>query len=124
MHLIGERFQQQSGRGQEIIKKRTDCSLPLLVAATRKALVWGSCWAHTAKFVKEYLRRRGIRNIVDPGGLTPYIQAVYVDIYKILEDKLSPELLSRNLMVKWSENGLRPYNPSCVQLVVSSMLAK
>ncbi len=79
---------------------------------------------YTAKFVKEYLRRRGIRNIVDPGGLTPYIQAGYVDIYKILEDKLSPELLSRNRMVKWSENGLRPYNLSCVQLVVSSMLAK
>jgi hypothetical protein len=66
---------------QDLIKAWIHLVFPHVLMATGKA-----CRAHTANSVKEHLKRRGIRNIVIPGGLTPYVQA----IYKSFKDKLSP----------------------------------
>ena len=75
---------------QDLIKAWIDLVFPHVLMATGKALVWDSCRAHTANSVKERLKRRGIRNIVIPEGLTPYVQAGDLGIYKSFKDKLSP----------------------------------
>ena len=74
----------------ELIKKWIDLAFPPVSAANGKALVWDSCRAHIANTVKEYMKRRGINNIVIPGGLTPYVQAGDLGIYKSFQDKISP----------------------------------
>ena len=74
----------------ELIKKWIDLVHPLVANGEGKALVWDSCRAHTANIVKEHLRRRGIKNIVVPGGLTPYVQAGDLGIYKSFKDQIGP----------------------------------
>ena len=74
----------------ELIKKWIDHVHPLVANGQGKALVWDSCRAHTANSVKEHLRRRGIKNIVVPGGLTPYVQAGDLGIYKSFKDQIGP----------------------------------
>ncbi len=75
---------------QDLIKTWIDLVFPDVLIATGKAFVWDSCRADTANSVKEHLKRRGIRNIVIPWGLTPYVQAGDLGIYKSFNDKLSP----------------------------------
>ena len=58
--------------------------------ATGKTLIWDSCRAHIANTVKQHMKRRGFKNIVIPGGLTPYVQAGDLGIYKSFKDKISP----------------------------------
>jgi hypothetical protein len=65
---------------QDLIKTWIDLVFPHVLMATGKALVWDSFRAHTANSVKEHLKLRGIRNIVIPGGLTPYVQAGDLDL--------------------------------------------
>ena len=45
-------------------------------------MIWDSCKADTTKLVTEHIIRRGVLNIVIPGGLTPYVQAGDLGIYK------------------------------------------
>jgi len=51
-----------------------------------KCLVWDSCRAHISLAVKEHCRRK---IIVIPGGITPYLQADNIGIYRELNDKIS-----------------------------------
>jgi hypothetical protein len=74
-----------------LIKKWIDIVFPILdQTGGRKCLIWDSCKAHTAKQVKEHMIRHGILNVVIPGGLTPYVQAGDLGIYKLFKDKISP----------------------------------
>lgn len=56
----------------------------------RKCLIWDSCKAHTTKLVTEHIIRRGVLNIVTPGGLTPSVQAGDLGIYKSFKDTICP----------------------------------
>ncbi len=67
---------------------------PLLDATPGKCLVWDSCRAHIARKVKDHCRNRNIEMIVIPGGLTPYLQAGDIGIYREFKDKLS-DLIDR-----------------------------
>ena len=73
--------------------------------AQGRAIVWDSCRAHTANIVKEHLNRRGIKNVVIPGGLTPYVQAGDLGIYKSFKDKISP------LIAAWKRSRDTPRTP-------------
>lgn len=54
-----------------------------------KLLVWDSCRVHLARYIKDHLRERGIAQAVVPGGLTAYVQAGDIGIYKSFKDKCS-----------------------------------
>ena len=51
-----------------------------------ECIVWDSC---SAKDVKEHCQKRSIEFIVIPGGLTPYLQAGDIGIFRELKDKIS-----------------------------------
>ena len=53
-------------------------------------IVWDSCRVHIGKDVKAYCLRRNITLIAIPGGMTPYLQAGDIGIYKEFKDLLSP----------------------------------
>ena len=61
---------------------------PIVDISRGKCLVWDSCKAHVAIRVKEHCRRRNIALVVIPGGLTPYLQAGDIGIYKDFKDRL------------------------------------
>jgi hypothetical protein len=65
-----------------------DQMFPLIDVTPGKCLVWDSCRAHIAKKVKEHCRNRNIELIVIPGGLTPYLQAGDIGIYREFKDKV------------------------------------
>ncbi|KAG3241671.1 hypothetical protein PI124_g13471 [Phytophthora idaei] len=54
-----------------------------------KAVVWDSTRAHTSKVVKARFAKKNVQTLVVPGGLTPYVQAGDIGIYKSFKDKLS-----------------------------------
>ncbi|KAG2771109.1 hypothetical protein PC129_g7261 [Phytophthora cactorum] len=45
--------------------------------------------AHTSKVVKARFAKKNVQMLVVPGGLTPYVQAGDIGIYKSFKDKLS-----------------------------------
>ncbi|DBA00287.1 TPA: hypothetical protein N0F65_001482 [Lagenidium giganteum] len=60
-----------------------------------KALVWDSMRAHVSKKVKSKCSQCDIAMCVVPGGLTPYVQAGDLAIYKVFKDHLSPPTPSK-----------------------------
>jgi hypothetical protein len=64
-----------------------------------KLMVWDSCRAHISKAVKSYMASRKINWAIIPGGLTPYVQAGDIGIYKSFKDNLSP------LIEAWKKSG-------------------
>ena len=80
-------YNEKAWVNQNLIKKWIDIVFPILdQTGGRKCLIWDSCKAHTAKLVKEHMIRRGILNVVIPGGLTPYVQAGDLGIYKSFKE--------------------------------------
>ena len=65
-----------------------DQMFPLIDASTGKCIVWDSCRAHISKAVKAHCANRRIELIVIPGGLTPYLQAGDIGIYREFKDRL------------------------------------
>ncbi|GMF38222.1 unnamed protein product [Phytophthora lilii] len=64
---------------------------PIFDTCTKgKALVWDSMRAHISKMVKARCAAKGVQMFVIAGGLTPYVQAGDIGIYKSFKDKLSP----------------------------------
>ncbi|KAG3238119.1 hypothetical protein PI124_g16911 [Phytophthora idaei] len=63
---------------------------PILDPSTPgKAVVWDSMRAHTSKVVTARFAKKNVQMLVVPGGLTPYVQAGDIGIYKSFKDKLS-----------------------------------
>ncbi|KAG2758771.1 hypothetical protein PC116_g21583 [Phytophthora cactorum] len=63
---------------------------PILDPSTPgKAVVWDSMRAHTSKVMKARFAKKNVQMLVVPGGLTPYVQAGDIGIYKSFKDKLS-----------------------------------
>ena len=63
---------------------------PVVFDRPGKTIVWDSMRAHLAGDVKAYLKSRNIQQCVIPGGLTAYLQAGDLGIYKSWKDKISP----------------------------------
>lgn len=75
---------------QPLIIKWIEQMFPLLDVSEGKCIVWDSCRVHIGKEVKAYCSRRNITLVVIPGGMTPYLQAGDIGIYKEFKDLLSP----------------------------------
>ena len=84
---------------QDMLVKWLDLMYPRVDMSAGKALVWDSCRAHIATSVKEHMNMRGIRNVVIPGGMTAYMQAGDLGIYKCFKDKMSA------IIAGWKKSG-------------------
>lgn len=62
-------------------------------------MVWDSCRVYIAKVIKNFMRTNGIQSAVIPGGLTAYVQAGDIGIYKSFKDHISP------LISGWKTSG-------------------
>ncbi|KAG3236910.1 hypothetical protein PI124_g18086 [Phytophthora idaei] len=76
----------------ELLKKWIDLAFPFVVHGEGKCLVWDSMKAHISKAVKAKCSARNIPMCVVPGGLTPYLQAGDIGIYKSFKDLLYLEI--------------------------------
>jgi hypothetical protein len=84
-------YQSKAWVNKSLIISWLDVVFPRALGETRgKCVVWDSCRSHIAKNVKEYLKKREISCAVIPGGLTAYVQAGDIGIYKSFKDALSP----------------------------------
>lgn len=75
---------------EAFIKSWLELTFPTLNNSSGNGIVWDSCPSHTSKSIKEFLTSRGIKNIVIPGGLTPYVQASDLGIHKSFKEHISP----------------------------------
>lgn len=74
---------------QNLIISWIDKIFPMIDVSVGKCIIWDSCRAHTAQKVKDHCRKRNIELIVIPGGMTPYLQAGDIGLFKIFKDQLS-----------------------------------
>lgn len=73
---------------ENFIIKWLDALFPIVLPQEGKCVVWDSCRAHISRKVKDYCRRRNIQLVVIPGGLTPYLQAGDIGLYKEFKDNV------------------------------------
>ena len=74
---------------QTLLIKWIDSMFPLVESRPGRCIIWDSCRAHIAEAVKTHCKRRQIKLIVIPGGMTPYLQAGDIGIYRELKDNMS-----------------------------------
>lgn len=70
----------------ELLCNWIDTVFPRVLQAEGKTLVWDSMSAHISRAVKAKCKDRDIAMCVIPGGLTAYLQAGDVGIYKQFKD--------------------------------------
>ncbi|GMF37949.1 unnamed protein product [Phytophthora fragariaefolia] len=78
-----------------LLKRRIDLAFPLVDMREGKHLFWDSMRAHISKDVKAKCATRKINMRVIPGGLTPYLQAGDIGIYKTFKDLLYMDINAR-----------------------------
>ncbi|KAG3009143.1 hypothetical protein PC119_g14004 [Phytophthora cactorum] len=76
----------------KLLKRWIDLAFPLVDTGEGKHLVWDSMRAHISKEVKAKCAARNVSMCVIPGGLTPYLQAGDIGIYKTFKDLLYMEI--------------------------------
>jgi hypothetical protein len=72
---------------------------PSILDACGKLMVWDSCRVHIGKDIKSFMKTKGIQSAVIPGGLTAYVQAGDIGIYKSFKDNISP------IINEWKTSG-------------------
>lgn len=84
-------YQKKAWVDSQLLQRWLDLIFPpILDTATRgKAVVWDSMRAHISTAVKARFAKKNIQMFVIPGGLTPYLQAGDIGIYKSFKDQLS-----------------------------------
>ncbi|GMF28662.1 unnamed protein product [Phytophthora fragariaefolia] len=83
-------YQKRAWVDSQLLIKWLDTVFPsVLDAATPgKAVVWDSMRAHVSKAVKAQFANKNVEMFMIPGGLTPYVQAGDIGIYKSFKDRL------------------------------------
>jgi hypothetical protein len=81
--------QEKAWVNSELMVRWIDAMFPAVNVAPGKCIIWDSCRAHIAGRVKTYCHQRNIQMIVIPGGMTPYLQAGDIGIFRELKDYLS-----------------------------------
>jgi hypothetical protein len=76
----------------KLLKRWIDLAFPMVDMCEGKHLVWDFMRAHIFKEVKAKCAARNVSMCVIPGGLTPYLQAGYIGIYKTFKDLLYLEI--------------------------------
>jgi DDE superfamily endonuclease/Tc5 transposase DNA-binding domain len=82
-------FQQRAWVDQELLLQWLDWYFPPVITTSGQWVVWDSMRAHIGKRVKQRCEEKDVKMAVIPGGLTPYLQAGDVGIYKSFKDKMS-----------------------------------
>jgi DDE superfamily endonuclease len=88
---------------QPLLIKWLDRAFPMLWVGSTKHVVWDSMRAHIGKDVKAHCVSRGINMCVVPGGMTPYLHAGDIGIYKSFKDIMS------RLIDDWKNSGSVQY---------------
>ena len=104
----------------ELFIKWIDLMFPaLLNFCDGKGIVWDAMQTHIAKDIKAKCISKKIDLMVIPGGLTMYLQAGYIEIFKSFKDCLSSviEDWKRSGRVQYTKNGNPP--PPSVEEVVA-----
>ncbi|KAJ0400827.1 hypothetical protein P43SY_008615 [Pythium insidiosum] len=98
---------------QELLIKWLDLAFPRLWVSQKKTIIWDSMRAHIGREVKAHCGKRQIGMCVIPGGLTPYLQAGDIGIYKSFKDKMGPHVdaWKRSDQVEYTRGG-NPKPPS------------
>ncbi|CEG45513.1 DNA-binding centromere protein B (CENP-B) [Plasmopara halstedii] len=89
----------------ELLSGWIDRVFPPVLDSPVKALVWDSVRAHISKKIKAKCHQRDIAMCVVSGGLTPYLQAGNIGIYKAFKDNLS------GLNDQWKHSAAVEYTP-------------
>lgn len=89
---ILETSQSKAWITQDIIINWIDLMFPRVDLSPGKCIIWDSCRAHISKAVKEHCQKREILMVVIPGGLTPYLQAGDIGIFKEFKDLVSSHI--------------------------------
>ncbi|POM58542.1 Hypothetical protein PHPALM_36794 [Phytophthora palmivora] len=82
-----------------LLKRWIDLQFPQVEISKGKFLIWDSMRGHISREVKAKCQSRGIGMCVIPGGLTPYLQAGDIAIYRSFKDILFAEINA------WKESG-------------------
>jgi hypothetical protein len=77
---------------QDLLLRWLEWTFPSVYDAPGQYLVWDSMRAHIGKRVKAESAKKDVKMCVIPGGLTPYLQAGDVGIYKSFKDKVSEHI--------------------------------
>lgn len=85
-------YQPKAWVDSSLLKRWIDLQFPLLDTSEGRYLVWDSMRAHMSKDVKAKCQTRKIGMCVVPGGLTPYLQAGDIAIYRSFKDILCAEI--------------------------------
>lgn len=92
---------------QNLIIKWIDHMFPIIDISPGKCIVWDSCRAHISLKVKEHCQKKNIKLIVIPGGLTPYLQALDIGVFKEFKDNVYSEIniWKNSTEVEYTKNG-------------------
>jgi hypothetical protein len=96
-------YQKKAWVDSDLLIKWIDMMFPAIDTSPGKYIVWDSCRAHISNKVKEHCRACHIEMIVIPGGLTPYLQAGDIRIYKEFKDKLG------DIINQWKSSDMVEY---------------
>lgn len=89
VHGVYFMYNDKAWVNQELIKKYLNFIYPPVdVDGQGKLLVWDSCRSHIARSVKEFMIQKGVVQAVIPGGLTSYVQAGDIGIFKSFKDNI------------------------------------
>ncbi|OWZ21092.1 Pogo transposable element [Phytophthora megakarya] len=93
-----------------------------VLQADGKGLVWDGASAHISKAVKAKCSKRNVGLCVFPGGLTAYLQAGDIGIYKQFKDILgNPRPRKVEVVVQWVHQALKETDQSVVDNSIASV---
>lgn len=92
-------YNEKAWINQDLLCKYMDFVFPDVLEGDGKLLVWDSARPHIARSVKAHMLEKGISQAVIPGGLTAYLQAGDIGIYKSFKDNISV------LIEQWKSSG-------------------
>ncbi|KAG3176853.1 hypothetical protein PC128_g17089 [Phytophthora cactorum] len=112
-------FQPRAWVDQELLLQWLDWHFPIATQSEGQWAVWDSMRAHIGKIVKQRCEDKLIKMAVIPGGLTPYLQAGDVGIFKSFKDHMAVLIdeWKRSDQVAYTRGG-NPKPPS-IETVVS-----
>jgi len=92
---------------QDIIINWIDLMFSRFDISPGKCIIWDSGRVHISKAVKEHCQKRNILMLVIPGGLTPYLQAGNIGIFKEFKDFVSSRINSWKVSseIEFTKNG-------------------
>ncbi|POM76545.1 Pogo transposable element with KRAB, partial [Phytophthora palmivora] len=92
-------YQKHSWVDSALLKRWFDLQFPQVAISEGKFLGWNSTGTHIMRKIKAKCQSRGIELWVIPGGLTPYLQAGDIAIYRSFKGILRTEINA------WEESG-------------------